>query len=276
MIEELPVLEPGIGAFNASGKLTDADYQQFVPRLEALINEYGKISVLLELEDFQGWKPKAAWDDLKLGLAHPQDFERIAIVGDKAWEHWIALLAKPFTHARVRYFELSDRNSALDWLGQNALSAINQQSSAQAPYRHVLIAIDFSTAAASVVKRGLAIAARDSARVSLIHVVDEPIFEKEYYDTILPRESEETSRQVELAHTHLQRVLDTAGSRKAEVMALAGRPKIEISRYAEQHDIDLIVVGSHGNGGLGTVLGSTAGSLLHRAACDVLVVRAKD
>ena len=99
MIEELPVQEPGIGVFKASGKLTDADYQQFIPRLEELIHEYGKISVLLELEDFHGWEPNAAWDDFKLGLAHPQDFERIAIVGDKAWEHWIALLAKPFTHA---------------------------------------------------------------------------------------------------------------------------------------------------------------------------------
>jgi len=275
MIEELPVQEPGIGVFKASGKLTDADYQQFVPRLEALIHEYGKLSVLLELEDFHGWEPKAAWDDFKLGLAHPQDFERIAIVGDKAWEHWIALLAKPFTHARVRYFAHSHRNAAWDWLGQNALSATNQQPSAQAPYRHVLIAIDFSTAAAPVVKRGLAIAARDSARVTLIHVVDEPIFEHEYDDAILPRESEETTRQVELAHTHLQRILDTAGSLKAEVIALAGRPKIEIPRYAEQHDTDLIVVGSHGHGGLGAELGSTAGSLLHRATCDVLVVRVR-
>ena len=276
MIEELPVQEPGIGVFKASGKLTDADYQQFVPRLEEMIHEYGKISVLLELEDFHGWETKAAWDDFKLGLAHPQDFERIAIVGDKAWEHWIALLAKPFTHARVRYFALSDRNAALDWLRQNVLSTFSQQPSTLASYRHVLIAIDFSTASAPVLKRGLAIALRDSARLSLIHVVNEPIFEYEYNDTILPRESEETTRQVELAHTRLQRMLDLAGSPKADIMALTGLPKIEIPRYAEQHDADLIVVGSHGHGGVGAVLGSTAGNLLHRAACDVLVVRVRD
>ena len=275
MIEELPVQEPGIGVFKASGKLTDADYQQFVPRLEEMIHEYGKISVLLELEDFHGWEAKAAWDDFKLGLAHPQDFERIAIVGDQAWEHWIALLAKPFTHARVRYFAHGERNAALDWLRQNVLSALSQQSSTEAAYLHVLIAIDFSTASAAVLKRGLAIAARDSARVTLIHVVDEPVFEQEYDDTILPYESKETTRQVGRAHTHLQRIRDTAGSLKAEVMAWAGRPKIEIPRYAEQHDADLIVVGSHGHGGFGAELGSTAGSLLHRAACDVLVVRVK-
>ena len=275
MLEELSVQEPGIGVFKASGKLTDADYQQFVPRLEALIHEYGKISVLLELDDFHGWEPKAAWDDFTLGLAHPQDFERIAIVGDKAWEHWIALLAKPFTHAQVRYFPLSDRDAALDWLAENLLSAINQQSSDQVSYRHVLIAVDFSAASAAVLKRGLAIAARDSARLSLIHVVDGPVFDDENEDLIIPRVSEHTTRQIDLAQTRLQRMLDLAGSPKGDIMVLTGLPKIEIPRYAEQHDADLIVVGSHGHGGLGAMLGSTAGSLLHRAACDVLVVRVR-
>ena len=275
MIEELPVQEPGIGVFKASGKLTDADYQQFIPRLDELIKEYGKISVFLELEAFHGWEPKAAWNDFKLGLAHPNDFERIAIVGDKAWEHWIALLAKPFTHARVRYFAHSDHNAAWDWLRQNALSAINQLQSSPTPYLHVLIALDFSTTAAQVLQRGLAIATRDDARVTLIHVVDEPIFEHEYEDPILPPVSEETTRQVKHAYTRLVRLMDLAGSPKAETITLSGRAKIEIPRYAGQHDTDLIVVGSHGHGGFGAVLGSTAGSLLHQACCDVLVVRAK-
>ena len=39
MLEELSVQGPGIAAFKASGKLTDADYQQFIPRLETLIQE---------------------------------------------------------------------------------------------------------------------------------------------------------------------------------------------------------------------------------------------
>ncbi len=273
MIEELTAQEPGIGAFKASGKLTDADYRQFTPRLDELIKEYGKISLFLELEDFEGWEPKAAWDDFKLGLAHPNDFERIALVGDKAWEHWFTLLAKPFTHARVRYFNQSDRDAAWDWLRQNALSAINQLQSDRTNFRHVLIATDFSSASARVLKHGLASAAKDNARASLIHVVDAPIFENENAGPVLPRVSEETSRQVELAYTRLKRLAELADAPNTEVIAQAGRPVLEISRYAEQHDVDLIVVGSHGQGGFGTVLGSTAGSLLHQVPCDVLVVR---
>jgi len=81
--------------------------------------------------------------------------------------------------------------------------------------------------------------------------------------------------QNELARTRLQRMLDLAGSPKADITALTGLPKVEIPRHAEQHDADMIVVESHGHGGFGAEFGSTAESLLHRAACDVLVVRGR-
>lgn len=54
MFQELPVNVPNVLAIRASGKLTDADYKSFLPRLEALIREHGRISVLIELEDFRG------------------------------------------------------------------------------------------------------------------------------------------------------------------------------------------------------------------------------
>lgn len=52
-----------------------------------------------------------------------------------------------------------------------------------------------------------------------------------------------------------------------------GEPKQEIVRIAEQENVDLIVVGSHGRHGLALLLGSTANGVLHYAKCDVLAVR---
>jgi universal stress protein A len=52
-----------------------------------------------------------------------------------------------------------------------------------------------------------------------------------------------------------------------------GSPKLEIVRIAEENDVDLIVVGSHGRHGFALLLGSTANGVLHHATCDVLAVR---
>ncbi len=55
-----------------------------------------------------------------------------------------------------------------------------------------------------------------------------------------------------------------------------GVPGQEIVRLAEQEQIDLIIVGSHGRHGLALLLGSTASNVLHHAKCDVLAIRLQD
>ena len=55
-----------------------------------------------------------------------------------------------------------------------------------------------------------------------------------------------------------------------------GVPGQEIVRIAEQEQVDLIIVGSHGRHGLALLLGSTANSVLHHATCDVMAIRLQD
>lgn len=53
-----------------------------------------------------------------------------------------------------------------------------------------------------------------------------------------------------------------------------GTPFVEVVRYAKAVDIDLIVIGTHGRGGLAHVLlGSTAERVVRKAPCPVLSVR---
>jgi hypothetical protein len=99
-----------------TGKLTHRDYQRFVPEFDRLVKRRGKIRLLFEMSDFHGWEPQAAWDDLKLGVKHFADIERIAMVGDKEWEQWIAAFWRPFTKAKVRYFESDAIAQARNWL----------------------------------------------------------------------------------------------------------------------------------------------------------------
>lgn len=100
-----------------SGKLTDADYQHyFIPQFDALAKQYEKVRMLFEMSDFHGWEVKAAWDDLKLGMKHYGHVERIAMVGEKKWQQWMAQFGKAFTAAEVRYFDKMESAAARVWI----------------------------------------------------------------------------------------------------------------------------------------------------------------
>jgi len=99
-----------------SGKLTHEDYQRFVPAFERLVKEHGKIRVLFEMADFHGWQAGALWDDIKFDLKHFSDIERLAMVGDKKWEQGMAAFCRPFTTAKVQYFDSAALQQARAWL----------------------------------------------------------------------------------------------------------------------------------------------------------------
>ena|ERR1043166_8473489 len=118
MIEKLQQGTERILGFKITGKLHDEDYKHFVPIVEAAIQAHGKIRLLAQFEDFHGWDLHAAWDDTKFATKHCADVERIAIVGDKQWEKWMAAICKPFTRARIRYFDCKETDSAWKWLAE--------------------------------------------------------------------------------------------------------------------------------------------------------------
>jgi hypothetical protein len=116
MIEQLPQSSTNILGFKLSGKLHDADYQSFVPVIDAAVAQHGKIRLLAQFHEFQGWDLHALWDDIKFSTKHCLDIERIALVGEKKWEKWMAKVCTPFTMAKIRYFDASQMESARQWL----------------------------------------------------------------------------------------------------------------------------------------------------------------
>jgi len=101
------------------GKLKKQDYDMLMPEMEKVIDQYGKMRLLIELRDFHGWSASAAWKDTKLGVKHFKDIERLAIVGENRWEKGMAFIAKPFTMAKVHYFDIAERDNAERWLKEN-------------------------------------------------------------------------------------------------------------------------------------------------------------
>ena len=99
-----------------TGKLTKEDYGRFLPEVERLIKDHGKLRMLVQMHDFNGWTAGALWEDIKFDLKHFRDIERLALVGEKAWEHGMAVFCKPFTTATIRYFDRTEADQAEAWI----------------------------------------------------------------------------------------------------------------------------------------------------------------
>jgi len=99
-----------------SGKLAHEDYLHFVPKFEQLIKQHGKLRVLFDMRDFHGWEAGALWDEIKVDIKHLSDIERLAMVGNKEWEKQMSLFCRPFTTAKIRYFDDTNAAEAWAWL----------------------------------------------------------------------------------------------------------------------------------------------------------------
>jgi hypothetical protein len=118
MIEQLTGLPAHTVGFKLSGKLHDQDYKMFVPLIDAELAREGKVNVLAQFHDFKGWDLHALWDDIKFSTTHCTKIKRIALVGEKTWEKWMAGVCKPFTMASIRYFDAADIEAAKAWLAE--------------------------------------------------------------------------------------------------------------------------------------------------------------
>ena len=116
MIETLSESSGNVLGFKLSGKLHDEDYKHFVPAVDAAIASGGKARMLAWFHDFHGWDAHALWDDIKFSTTHCTKIEKIALVGEKSWEKYMAKVCKPFTMAKIEYFDASQIDDAWKWV----------------------------------------------------------------------------------------------------------------------------------------------------------------
>jgi nucleotide-binding universal stress UspA family protein len=139
--------------------------------------------------------------------------------------------------------------------------------------KRILIAVDESPAAAEAVAFGVELAATDGVDVVLAHVVpasDEAAVEA-LSTASTPRRDTRASDRSSLDAAVLYAAKHGVS---ADARILVGDEVDEIVAYADSLDADLIVVGSRGVGGAGTVslLGSVSRGVLDESRRPVLVV----
>jgi nucleotide-binding universal stress UspA family protein len=138
-------------------------------------------------------------------------------------------------------------------------------------YQKIVIATDGSEKNLSAVIEGVMLARISGAKLQVVYVIDTKplttgVIEESYagmYDSF--REEGEQA---------LEQVKDLAGDLEVETFLLTGKPATEITRFAREHEADLLIVGTQGKSGLGKLLlGSVAETIIRTAPCSVLVVR---
>jgi hypothetical protein len=97
-------------------EMTAEDYFELIPKLELQFKKHDKLRVLFDMSDVGDVEIDAVWQDLKSDIKHREDYEKIALVGDKQWHHWGAQAFKPFMKAEVEYFDEDNKEEAIEWV----------------------------------------------------------------------------------------------------------------------------------------------------------------
>lgn len=116
MFEIMPETTHDLLAIQVTGTLQKQDYEDFIRWIEARLEEHGHPSILIYMKDFEGWDDFLAFaQDVRVGVTLQEEITRIAVVGDRTWERWMTLLAKPFMSAETRFFDEANLDAALAW-----------------------------------------------------------------------------------------------------------------------------------------------------------------
>ena len=135
--------------------------------------------------------------------------------------------------------------------------------------KRIVVGLDGSAHQDNVLRGALAL---PEARVTLVRAVSLPVELPPKVFAVAP--SEVAPIIEEAAKADLARMAQSVPADRLEaVLVELGTPWRTLTDVAKRIGADLIVVGSHGYGGLDRILGTTAAKVVNHAPCSVLVVR---
>ena len=149
-------------------------------------------------------------------------------------------------------------------------------------FSRILIAFDNSEPS----KRALDIAAKTAAMfkgelivLTVVPRVTLPIFPRDVFDSFTVAETQKMyDKMMEIYRRALEKAEAEVRMRypdlKFEALLMEGRPSATIVEEAEQRDVNLIMMGSRGLGGItGWILGSTSRKVVDQCTKPILIIK---
>jgi nucleotide-binding universal stress UspA family protein len=139
--------------------------------------------------------------------------------------------------------------------------------------KHILLPTDFSEPSLQATAYGLELARRFGATLHLLHVIEDPVVYLPMFES-QPLPSKAEFEQYAQTRLNAWILPDDAAGVDLASHWVHGKPYVEIVRFAEANEIDLLVIGTHGRGlAAHLLLGSDAERIVRMAPCPVLTVR---
>ena len=143
--------------------------------------------------------------------------------------------------------------------------------------KNILVATDFGEAADAALTYGRGLAGRFGANLHVLHVAQTvylQTFGAETYSAMAPDLQRDLEEEARKRLDELVIDSDNSSPPTTRAIVTSSSPTFAIIDYAKEHNIDLIVMGTHGRGALAhIVMGSVAEHVVRLAACPVLTVR---
>lgn len=141
----------------------------------------------------------------------------------------------------------------------------------------IVAAIDFSDASKPVIEAASKLAKALNEGLHLIHVVEaEPTYAAYGFSPDdFPAMHEIQEESMIRGENKLSQIASETGVGRVETKVLQGQPLHTILEYAEEVGADMLVLGSHGHGFLGSLLlGSVAEGCVRKAQIPALIIPA--
>ncbi|MGI5991087.1 MAG: universal stress protein [Methanosarcina sp.] len=140
-------------------------------------------------------------------------------------------------------------------------------------YRNIVIATDGSENSQRAISCGIGIAKLSGAIVHALYVVDTPSIISETWTAGKEMVHELIIREGKKVLSKVKKIIEDSGVEVKEVL-LEGYPSEEIINFAENNNMDLIIMGTLGKTGLERFLvGSVAENVIRNSKVPVMVIR---
>ena len=136
-------------------------------------------------------------------------------------------------------------------------------------YKHILLAVDGSENAVRAAREAIKIASTNSL-IEMVYVAD---FDKAKTEVLHAASSESLLLERKRKVAPVEEILKES-EKKYKLTILHGTPGPEIVKYANEKQVDIVVIGSRGLNSLQEmILGSVSHKVMKRVQCPALIVK---